>query len=48
MAIVLITGAGRDAGRLDHTADDICDTQAYDQQARAELWRRSLALVGRD
>ena len=35
-------------GRIfDRTRDTRADAQAYDLRARAELWNRSLALVGR-
>ena len=33
---------------FDRTQEATANPQAYDQDARAELWRRSLALVGRD
>ncbi|HEX2703864.1 MAG TPA: hypothetical protein VHM72_10585, partial [Solirubrobacteraceae bacterium] len=39
----------RTTGRFfDRTHDACANAQAYDESARAELWRRSLQLVGHD
>jgi hypothetical protein len=38
--------AGTTGAFFDRTREAHADPQAYDPQARAELWRRSLELVG--